>query len=34
MYVYTSKNFKKFFKKITDCSFKKIQKIKKLHDWF
>ena len=34
MYVYTSRVFKKSFKKIMDFSFKKFQKIKKLIDWF
>ena len=34
MYVYTSKVFKKSFKKMMDCSFKKLNKIRQFGEWF
>ena len=34
MYIYTSKIFKKSFKKIMDFSFKKLQAINRFIDWF
>jgi len=34
MYVYTSKIFKKSFKKITDFSFKKLNQIRQFGKWF
>ena len=34
MYMYTSRIFKKSFKKIMDFSFKKLQKIKQWGEWF
>ena len=34
MFIYTSKIFRKSFKKILGFSFKKLQKIKKFWNWF
>ena len=34
MYVYTSKIFKRSFKKIMDFSFKKLNEIRKFGEWF